>query len=316
MIVSIIIPCFNVEEYIDSSIKSAIQQTYRPIEVIAVDNNSTDSTFSILQKWKKKYPDLITLLQEKKQGAPAARNKGLSVAKGEWIQFLDADDLIYPDKIKSQFKLVEPLIQLIVGAFHIRKLSGEIMPVKIDNKQNPIFSIFSGGGSFGITSANLWKKSAVIAAGSWDESLTSNQEYELMFRMILTEEKAVISNNNLTCINRRVSGQITTKNPVDYAEQSLILRLEMLEKLNRMMPELTTQHFNFFENIIYSYIRLLTNIDLQKGIFYFYNYFGIRNFIPDANMPGNSKWNLTAIKYLGYRRTEKLRFMIKKFYKN
>lgn len=76
MWVSVIIPCYNVEAYVAEALDSALAQDYPWLEVIAVDNNSTDGTLAILQTYEAQFPDKIRVLQEKKQGAPAARNTG------------------------------------------------------------------------------------------------------------------------------------------------------------------------------------------------------------------------------------------------
>ncbi len=106
MLVSVVIPCYNVEDYIEECIHSAFAQTHKPIEVICIDNNSTDNTWQKLKQLQEKYPSLL-IDKELKPGAPAARNKGLALSKGEWIQFLDADDLLLPEKIEHQAKLLQ-----------------------------------------------------------------------------------------------------------------------------------------------------------------------------------------------------------------
>ena len=105
MLVSIVIPCYNVQEYLAECLDSIFAQSYPFLEVICIDNNSTDETYRLLQKTKQKYPTLI-IDKESMPGAPAARNKGLALAKGEWIQFLDADDLLLPAKIEHQLNMV------------------------------------------------------------------------------------------------------------------------------------------------------------------------------------------------------------------
>jgi glycosyltransferase involved in cell wall biosynthesis len=82
MLVTIIVPCFNVKEYITECLDSVFVQTYTNIEVICIDNNSTDDTYQFLEKLKQKYPTLL-IEKETMPGAPAARNKGLALANGE-----------------------------------------------------------------------------------------------------------------------------------------------------------------------------------------------------------------------------------------
>ncbi|MBL7897068.1 MAG: glycosyltransferase family 2 protein, partial [Crocinitomicaceae bacterium] len=100
-LVSIIIPCYNSEKYIRETVLSVINQTYENIEILCVDNGSTDGTLKILNTLKSDFPQIQLLIQPKK-GAPAARNLGLAQSKGEVIQFLDSDDLLIPNKIEKQ----------------------------------------------------------------------------------------------------------------------------------------------------------------------------------------------------------------------
>ena len=106
MLISIIIPAYNVEVYIEECIHSAFAQTYNPIEVLCIDNNSTDNTWQKIKQLQETYPSLL-IEKELKPDATAARYKGLSLSKGEWIQFLDADDLLLPEKIEHQAKLLQ-----------------------------------------------------------------------------------------------------------------------------------------------------------------------------------------------------------------
>ena len=112
--ISVIIPCYNVEDYIEEAIASVMAQTYMDFELILVDNNSTDGTLRILERAAIN-SSRIRVLKEYGHGAPRARNLGLSVARGTWIQFLDADDLMLPDKLERQIKLVKPDTPLLVG---------------------------------------------------------------------------------------------------------------------------------------------------------------------------------------------------------
>jgi len=97
-IVSIIIPCYNAEQYIAEAIESALSQTYPNCEIIVIDDGSTDGSLAIVQK----YGDRIRWKTGPNRGGCAARNLGLEMARGEWIQFLDADDKIAPRKIELQ----------------------------------------------------------------------------------------------------------------------------------------------------------------------------------------------------------------------
>lgn len=94
-LVSIIIPCWNAECYVGEAIESALAQTYPNVEVIVIDDGSTDGSLEVI----KSFGDRIRWETGPNQGACAARNRGIALARGELIQFLDADDLLYPDKL-------------------------------------------------------------------------------------------------------------------------------------------------------------------------------------------------------------------------
>ena len=91
--ISVIIPVYNRYNLIDRAIKSVLQQTRPPDEIIVIDDGSTDGTDMII---KKNYPDII-LLQQKNRGVSCARNNGIKNAKGTWITLLDSDDEWLPE---------------------------------------------------------------------------------------------------------------------------------------------------------------------------------------------------------------------------
>lgn len=97
--VSIITPLYNKAVYIAHTIQSVLSQTNSDWELLVVDNNSTDGSWEQVQAF---HDSRIRLLQSPKQGPGAARNYGLNLAKGEWIQFLDADDLLEPNHLEQQ----------------------------------------------------------------------------------------------------------------------------------------------------------------------------------------------------------------------
>jgi len=94
--VSIIIPVYNTDQYLDRSLQSAINQTLKEIEIICIDDGSTDNTLDILKKYEKKDNRIKVIHFDENKGVAAARNKGMEIAKGEFIGFMDSDD--YADK--------------------------------------------------------------------------------------------------------------------------------------------------------------------------------------------------------------------------
>lgn len=103
-LVSILIPAFNAQRWLIDALDSAINQTWPHKEIIFVDDGSTDKTLSIARKFASRQ---IKILSQPHAGAAAARNKALSHAQGDYIQWLDADDILAPDKIEQQMKIIE-----------------------------------------------------------------------------------------------------------------------------------------------------------------------------------------------------------------
>lgn len=94
-LISVIVPCYNVEKYVENTIFCILNQTYKNIEIIAVEDCSTDNTYNILQNIQKKYPNKIKLFKNNRNGGLAyTRNKGLEYANGEYIGYIDSDDYI------------------------------------------------------------------------------------------------------------------------------------------------------------------------------------------------------------------------------
>jgi len=101
--VTVLIPCYNGMPYLPESLDSALAQTHRPIEIIVVDDGSSDDSASVIQDYAKRYSDRgIQLIRQANAGEPAARNTGIRAATGDWVAMLDTDDWWEPDKLEKQ----------------------------------------------------------------------------------------------------------------------------------------------------------------------------------------------------------------------
>ena len=106
MLISVIIPAYNAEKWIAETIASVVQQTYPDLEIIVIDDGSRDDTLARAQNLLAASNRPHIVVKQKNQGAAAARNRGVQIAAGDWIQFLDADDLLEPEKIAQQVACV------------------------------------------------------------------------------------------------------------------------------------------------------------------------------------------------------------------
>src|SRR5947209_3032355 len=101
--VSVIIPCYNAGAWLQEAIESCFNQTYGPIEIIVVDDGSEDDSLSIARS----YGDGVRVLTGPRRGISSARNRGFEGSSGKFIQFLDADDYLLPEKIERDVRFLE-----------------------------------------------------------------------------------------------------------------------------------------------------------------------------------------------------------------
>lgn len=106
-LVSVIMPIYNAEKYLADTLNSIFEQSYKSIEVVLVDDCSKDNSAKIISDFQKLHPEIVYFLQEKNMGAGAARNKALELAKGQYVAFLDSDDIWLPNKTCRQLGLMK-----------------------------------------------------------------------------------------------------------------------------------------------------------------------------------------------------------------
>lgn len=106
VLISVVVPIYNVEKYLERCVNSIINQTYKNLDIILVDDGSQDNSGKICNKYKEKYSN-IHVIHQKNQGLSVARNNGLAIAKGDYITFIDSDDWIKEDMIESLFNAIQ-----------------------------------------------------------------------------------------------------------------------------------------------------------------------------------------------------------------
>lgn len=304
--ISVIIPCHNVEDYIEEAIASVMSQTYMDFELILVDNNSTDGTLRIIERAAIN-SSRIRVLQEHGQGAPRARNLGLSVARGTWIQFLDADDLMLPDKLERQIKLVKDDTPLLVGTPKYLRLDGTSYITK--PWEDPFLGVFEGLRQ-GNTCCNLWNKKYLKLVDGWEEDRAFQQDYDLIFRILKENDQPEYDFEVSTIIRERSKGQITKRDPKGIRITLLELRLEMMRWLKRNRPGLYEFDQFFYQQTFYRFIRYLAELDLDLAESYM-------KYLPKDFKPRYSKelyipfWNAMMVQLVGFKKAEELRRVVR-----
>lgn len=106
-LVSVITPVYNAEKVIGKTLESVFNQTYKNIEIVLVDDCSKDKSRRVIEQYMNNHPEIVYYCQSTNQGAGATRNKALELARGQYVAFLDADDMWHPEKIQKQIELLK-----------------------------------------------------------------------------------------------------------------------------------------------------------------------------------------------------------------
>ena len=201
-LVSIIIPCFDGEKLVAEAIQSALDQTYPNKEVIVIDDGSTDGSLDVI----KSFGDQIRWETGPNKGACAARNRGLKLARGAWIQFLDADDLLHADKLEKQMPVC------LREAPRIVYCGREVVPVEPseDPREFALVKIID-------TCTPVYQASTLRAVGGYREGLSCAQDYELHLRLAL--DGASFARMEDVLVNKRRQASSVSSDSTKVLEQ-------------------------------------------------------------------------------------------------
>ncbi len=197
-LVSILIPAYNSEKWIKAAIQSALAQTWQNKEIIIVDDGSSDNTFQIAKEFESK---TVKVISQKNSGACAARNRALSLSQGDFIQWLDSDDILAPDKIEIQLSNsdVSPQTRVLHlsgwGFFYFRIKKARFVPNPLWQDLSPLNWLLNhiGEGYYMYPAAWLVSRKLTELAGPWDEKIMLNQDGEYFCRVVATSEMVKFS---------------------------------------------------------------------------------------------------------------------------
>ena len=218
-LVSILIPAYNAEEWIGDTLMSAIGQTWERKEIIVVDDGSTDHTLAIARQFAS---ERVSIVSQNNQGAAAARNRAFSVSQGDYIQWLDADDLLAPDKVARQMDAVDQcrskrtLLSSAWGQFMYRPHKAKFEPTPLWCDLSPLEWLLRkmGHGVFMPASSWLVSRELTEAAGPWNTKLFVDDDGEYFCRVLLG------SNGTRFIPEARVLFRMTGVNRLSYIGRS------------------------------------------------------------------------------------------------
>ncbi|EON79309.1 putative glycosyltransferase protein [Lunatimonas lonarensis] len=271
-LVSIVIPVFNKASFIRETLESALEQTYLNTEIIVINDGSTDGSLEILKEFGKKYPHKIFLIDSVNRGVSAANNFGIKASRGDYLQFLDADDLISSDKIASQMKLLSGKRPEVLA-------SCEWVNFK-DNKDYVgrfPYGVFQGFDSGLDLLLRFWdnqemhqpavyltSRDLVLKAGLWDESLRINQDGEFFCRVLAYAGEVVFEPKGKVFYRQPGEGNVSQQRSAKAARSLLdsYIRYEkavlVVEDSDRVRTALKKVYLKFVYDTFPDYPLLLS----------------------------------------------------------
>lgn len=197
--VSILVPAYNSEQFIEETLLSCVNQDYTDVEIIVVDDGSTDGTLDIAKRWESRHKNIYVISQQNK-GACAARNLALEKSSGEFVMFLDADNIISPNKVKEQMELLTAANDdMAVATCSWDRFYNTIEDAKFpnlnvykdyDNGFDMLLDLWNHSEMFE-TACYLISRKLAIKAGEWVVGLKKNQDGEYFSRVLANASKVL-----------------------------------------------------------------------------------------------------------------------------
>ncbi|MES2431360.1 MAG: glycosyltransferase family 2 protein [Bacteroidota bacterium] len=313
-LVSIIIPAYNCAKYIGDAIESAVNQTWSNKEIIVVNDGSTDNTLAVARQYES--TGIVKVVDQENKGACNARNNGYTISQGQFIQYLDGDDILALDKIEKQLGILKDNPDCIISCKWVR-FNGDISQTigivgphqSISKDLLPIDWILIRHTI--IPHCWLFSRAIHERTGGWNETLTCNQDTEFFLRAVV-QSKMVMFCQDTIAYYRTVANEnsISKLNSADkFASLLKVGKIykAIVNNLAKDTPEAKISIGNYFKELEYKfypdYPELVKECEDQPEIKF-------------ANIEYDSRGKFSFIyKLLGWRSGKKIHERLKKIVK-
>ena len=229
--ISIILPVYNTDRYLDESVQSILNQTFKDFELIIIDDSSTDNSVRIINKYLK--DKRICFIQNKEnKGISYNRNLGLKTSRSNFVAIADSDDINYATRLEKQYNFLQENEHIsIVGSYvHLIDENGNIFELmKKPTAPEDILAVCFFMGPF-VQPSTMFRKDRIMAIGAYREKYTVTQDIDLYFRILFSGLKG--ANLPIPLVKFRKHGNSTDRYYRKKGKTSFRLKKEMIKKFS------------------------------------------------------------------------------------
>jgi glycosyltransferase involved in cell wall biosynthesis len=256
---SVIIPCHNAGRWLKQTLESALTQTWPAVEIIVVNDGSTDDSLTVAEGFAGRG---VRVVDQPNRGASAARNHGLRLARGDFIQFLDADDLISPDKVGAQIELLAgrpagTVATCAWGRFASHPAAARFVDEAVFRDFAPVDFLVLAADTGAMMHPSCWLLPRAVAerAGPWDETLSLNDDGEYFCRTLLASKGMAYSATGRSYYRSGLAGSLSQQRS-ERARRSQFRSIELIT--GRLLaaedsPRTRRAAANYFQRFIYDF---------------------------------------------------------------
>lgn len=305
-LISVCIPAYNAAEYIEDCLNSLINQTYKNIEIIVVNDGSTDNTLQKIQSFS---DERIKIINQENKGQCSATNAAFDVSNGTYIKFFDADDILSKDFIKNQVNCLNGKTNAIASASWGRFMNKDLNTFVLNKEpiwrdMEPIEWLIGSLNGASMMQCGIWliPRAIIEKAGLWNEKLSLINDFEFFTRVLLVSDEVLFTEHAILYYRSGIINSLSASK-TSIAYQSAYLSIELgVKTILRFENSTRTKRIcaNIFK--LWSYDFYPSEMDLYHKSIHWVNNLGGSNF----KFPAGGKTKLATL-FLGWKLVKRIK---------
>lgn len=259
--VSILIPVYNAAPWVGAAIESALAQTAPNVEVVVLDDGSTDGSMKVIRS----FAGRVRIEQQPNAGQNVSRNRLSVLSGGDWLVYLDADDELAVDAIERKLELISGA-DAVYGTMHLQRYRGHDHIATESFTAQQYEDAFAAGfhWKYPNTSSFMFRRSAVVQVGGWNESIRSCTDYDLYFRLLLEGKRFVAAPASVSVYRYWSATQASLEDTFRQTTTRLAVMWHVASELDRA-SRWTPAAREAFGNATLGVIRSLHLVDASRA---------------------------------------------------